>query len=51
MSSVQNLCWLMIMGDYTTQYIGDFNNPTGEFLKTDQYNGMIEGFWTLQMYA
>ena len=26
-SSVQNPCWLMIIGDYTTQYIGDYNNP------------------------
>ena len=26
-SSLQNLCWLMIIGDYTTQYIGDYNNP------------------------
>ena len=29
MSSVQNPCWLMI-GDYTTQYIEDYNNPIGE---------------------
>ena len=25
MSSVQNLCWLMIRVDYTTQYVGDDN--------------------------
>ena len=44
MSSVQNPCWLMIMGDYTTQYIRDYTNPIGKSLKTNQYNGMIEGF-------
>ena len=32
MSSVQNPCWLMIIGDYTTQYIGDCSNPIGESL-------------------
>ena len=26
-SSVQNPCWLMLIRDYTTQYIGDYNNP------------------------
>ena len=26
MSSVQNLCWLMILVDCTTQYVGDYNN-------------------------
>ena len=25
MSSVQNLCWLMIIVDYTPQHIGDYN--------------------------
>ena len=39
LSSVQNPCWLMIMRDfmrdYTTQYIGDYNNPIGESLLTD----------------
>ena len=36
MSSVQNPWWLMIMiiWDYTTQYIGDSNNPIGESLQT-----------------
>ena len=29
---------------YTTQYIGDYSNPVGESLLTNQYNGMIEGF-------
>ena len=24
---VQNLCWLMMIADYTTQYIGDYNSP------------------------
>ena len=32
MSSVRNPCWLMIIGDYTIQYIGDDNNPIGESL-------------------
>ena len=32
MSSVQRLCWLMIIGDYTTQYIGDHDNPTEDSL-------------------
>ena len=31
-SSVQNPCWLMIIGDLTTQYSGDFNHPIGEAL-------------------
>ena len=34
-----NPCWLMIIGDYTTQYIGDYNNP------------MIEGVWTLPIWC
>jgi hypothetical protein len=25
------------MRDYTTQYIGDYNNPIGESLLTNQY--------------
>ena len=28
-------------------YIADFNNPIGESLLTNQYDGMIDGFWTL----
>ena len=32
MSSVQNPCWLMIIVDYTTQYIGDCSNPIAESL-------------------
>ena len=27
LSSVQNLSWLMIIGDYTIQYIGDYDDP------------------------
>ena len=27
MSSVQNLCWLMIMAYFTTSYFGDYNEP------------------------
>jgi len=36
----------MIIGDYaiTSHYSGDYNNPIGESLLTNQYNGMIEGF-------
>ena len=30
LSSVENLCWLMIMGDYTIQYIWD-DNPIKEW--------------------
>ena len=32
LSSVQNPCWLMIAGDYTTQHIGDYNHPIEESL-------------------
>ena len=35
------------LGDYTTQYIGDCNNPIGESLQTNQYNGIVKGFWIL----
>ena len=45
-SCVQNLCWLMIVADYTIQYNGDSNNPIEGSLWTKQYNGMKEGFWT-----
>ena len=34
--------WLLMIQDYTTQYIGDCNNPIGEPLSTNQYSGMIE---------
>ena len=27
---LQSLCWLMMIGDSTAQYIGDYNNPMGE---------------------
>ena len=37
----------MIIGDYTTQYIEDSNNPIVESLSPSQYDGMVEGFWTL----
>ena len=37
LSSVQNLHWLMIIGDYTNQYIGDYHNPLVESLSTNQY--------------
>ena len=45
-----NLCWLMIVGDYTTQYVGDCNSnhPIGNpDLNQPGFNGMIEGFWAL----
>ena len=35
--------WLV--GDYTTQSIGDCNNPI-----TNQYNGIRKGFWTLLIW-
>ena len=38
---------LIINIDYTTQYIRDFNNPIEGSWKTDQYNGMRDGLWTL----
>ena len=50
-------CWLMILRGliiYTTLHIyiytGDFNNPIGESLLTNQSNGMTEGFWTLLIW-
>ena len=39
-----NLCWLMTIGDNTTQYNGDYTNPIEESLQHNQYNGMREGF-------
>ena len=37
MSSVQNPCWLTILGDYTIQFIRDYNNPsTGNPQKNNQ---------------
>ena len=47
MSSVQNPCWLMIIGDYTSHHIGDYNNPIGESLFSNQYNGIRQWFSTL----
>ena len=32
----------MVVGDYTTQYIGGCNTAIGESLKTNQYNGLIQ---------
>ena len=43
MSRVQNLCWLITILDYTTQYVEDYNTPIGGSLKTNQYKGMREG--------
>ena len=31
----------MIIGKYTTQYLRDYNNPIGESLETNQYNGFL----------
>ena len=33
----KTLCWLMIIGDFTTQHIGDHNNPIGKSRYTNQY--------------
>ena len=48
-SSVQNPCYLMIMGDYTTQYIENnhniISNPIWESLLTNQYNVHCVPFW------
>ena len=33
---LEDPCWLMIIGGYTGQYIGDNDNPTGESLLTNQ---------------
>ena len=41
-----NLCWLMIIGYYATQYNGDDYNPIEGSLQTNQYTGMREGFST-----
>ena len=35
---VQNLCWLMIVVDYTTQYLGDYNNPIEGSIYTNYYD-------------
>ena len=42
-------CWLMIMGDYTTQHIGNKqNNPRrGIPFLTNQFDGIPKGFWRL----
>ena len=42
MSRVQNLCWLITILDYTTQYVEDYNTPIEGSLKTNQYKGMRE---------
>ena len=50
LSSLQSPCWFMMVYDYPTQYIGDYNNPIGGSLLTNQYiqyNGITGGFWTL----
>ena len=45
--------WLLDdqFGDYTSlymaSYVGNYSNPIWESLKTNQYHGMIEGFWSL----
>lgn len=41
-SFVQNPCWLMMIGYYTSQYIGnigDYHKACGESLLTNQYQG------------
>ena len=43
LKNLKNPCWLMI-GDYTTQYIGDYNHPIGGIpSEARMKNGMIEG--------
>ena len=46
LSSVQNTGWLMNIGDHTTQYIENCNNPLEECLFINQ-DRKTEGFWTL----
>ena len=53
LSSVQNPCWLMNIGDYTTQIYPVYSGlqksnrgiPINQLVQW--YNGMTEGFWTL----
>ena len=35
------------LGDYTTRHIGNYNNPIGESLLTNQYHGITKGFRSL----
>ena len=49
LSSVQHPCWLMILGDYTTQFIRDYIDR-GLYIYITKISWgleMIEGFWTL----
>ena len=54
--SVQNLCWLMITEDYTTQYIGDYDTPIyrGIPFLTNQYfmeqkRGLTFNEWIMEL--
>ena len=52
MSSVQSPAWLMIIGDYTTQHIGDYSNPrTGNPYKPTRIKWNDSGIWTLLIWA
>ena len=44
MSSVQNPCWLMMIGDYTTLYILGIAIIRGIPMNQPGFNGMREGF-------
>ena len=49
LSSIQNLCWLIITVDYTTQYVGGhfIVQQRDPELNQPGFNGIREGFWTL----
>ena len=51
MSSVQNPCWLIMIGDYTAQYILDYSNPIEESLFSNQCIGMREGYRILLRFV
>ena len=45
-----NPYWLIIIGDSTALYIGDYSTPIEESLFTNQYSGMRDGYWTLLFF-
>ena len=52
-SYIQNPCWLMIVGNCTTTYIGDYKNPrTGNpELNQPGFHGMLAGVCTLPAFC
>ena len=44
LSSVQNPCWLMILGDFTTQHIGDDDPRTGNPYKPRDFQHVRDVF-------